>query len=93
MLVSESPRILSGDFVYTEISPYLSRIQRADERTRTADLTSLRVINHVLQGFAQGCKPCISKPISLLRLARGCTVLRSRWCQSGVNMNSFVTIN
>ena len=27
-------------------------IRRADERTRTADLISLRVINHVLQGFA-----------------------------------------
>src|SRR5215217_930320 len=29
-----------------------SRKRRADERTRTADLISLRVINHSLQGFA-----------------------------------------
>jgi hypothetical protein len=37
-----------------------------------------------LQGFAQACKSLISKGFSLLRFALGCTVLRSRWCQSGV---------
>ncbi len=58
---------------------------RADERTRTADLISLRVIIHALQGFARACKSRISKQLSLLRLAACCTVLRSRWCQSGVN--------
>jgi hypothetical protein len=58
--------------------------KRADERTRTADLISLPVIIHVLQGFAQGCECGISKPVSLLRLALCCTVLRSRWCQSGI---------
>ena len=58
--------------------------QRAHEQTRTADLISLRVINRVLQGYAQDCKPCIHKAISFLRLAQCCTVLRSRWCQSGV---------
>ena len=56
----------------------------ADERTRTADLVSLRVIHHVLQGCAEACKSRISKPVSFLRLALCCTVLRSRWCQSGV---------
>jgi hypothetical protein len=37
--------------------------KRADERTRTADLISLRVIIHVLLGFAQDCETRISKPI------------------------------
>jgi integrase len=55
------------------------------ERTRTADLPSLRVINRALQGFARGCKSRISKPLLLLCLAAYCTVLRSRWCKSGVN--------
>jgi hypothetical protein len=54
---------------------------RADERTRTADLTSLRVIIQALQGFAEACISRISKRFSLLRVALCCTVLRSRWCQ------------
>jgi hypothetical protein len=57
---------------------------RADERTRTADLVSLRVIGHALRGVARGCKSPISRRLLLLRLAPCCTVLRSRWCQSGV---------
>src|SRR3712207_7735813 len=56
----------------------------ADQRTRTADLSSLRVIHQALQEFAQVCKYPISKPVSFPWLALGCTVLRSRWCQSGV---------
>jgi hypothetical protein len=44
----------------------LQEKQRADERTRTADLSSLRVIIHVLHWFAQGCNSCIDKPVSLL---------------------------
>jgi hypothetical protein len=62
----------------------LSGSERADERTRTADLPSLRVINHVLQGFARACNTRIDKRRTLLLLAVSCTVLRSRWCQSGV---------
>src|SRR5215208_3625364 len=46
---------------------------------------SLRVIGHVLQGLAQECKSRIPKPVSLLRFAPCCTVLRSRWYQSGIN--------
>jgi hypothetical protein len=61
------------------------RKKRADERTRTAHLLQLRVIIHALQGVAQACKSRISKPFSFPRLAACCTVLRSRWCQSGVN--------
>jgi hypothetical protein len=71
---------------YSEKSAYLWAKKRADEQTRTADLISLRVIGHTLQGCAEVCKLRISKGLSLLRLALCCTVLRSRWCQSGVNM-------
>jgi len=39
----------------------------------------------VLQGFAQDCKSRIDKQVSFPCLALCCTVLRSRWCQSGVN--------
>jgi hypothetical protein len=59
--------------------------KRADERTRTADLISLRVSHQALQELAQGCKYRISKRLSLLRVAQCCTVLRSRWYQSGIN--------
>jgi integrase len=43
------------------------------------------VITQALQGFAHACKSCISKGISLLGVAECCTVLRSRWYQSGIN--------
>ena len=62
---------------------------RADERTRTALLLQLRVITQALQGLAQECKSRISKPFALLWLALCCTVLRSRWCQSGINIASY----
>ena len=52
----------------SEYCAYLRRFERADERTRTADLTSLRVIYQALQGFAQECKSRIFKGFSLLRL-------------------------
>ena len=56
-------------------------MQRADERTRTADLPSLRVIIQALQGCAGHCNTRIDRLVSLLRLAGCCTVLRSRWYQ------------
>jgi hypothetical protein len=55
-----------------------------EERTRTADLISLRVKNHSLQGCAQACKSPISKPLSRLWFALRCTVLCSRWYQIGI---------
>jgi hypothetical protein len=45
---------------------------------------SLRVIGQALQGFAEGCKTRIAKWFSFLWLAQCCTVLRSRWYQSGI---------
>ena len=59
---------------------------RADERTLTADLISLRVIGQGLLGFAGGCKYRIPRQHSLLRLAGCCTVLRSRWSQNGIKL-------
>ena len=61
----------------------VQRVQRADGRTRTLTC-SLRVITQALQGVAQECKSRISKPFSILRVAACCTVLCSRWYQSGI---------
>src|SRR5919107_3417702 len=61
------------------------RKTRADERTRTAYPCSLRVIGQALQGLAQECKSRINKPVSILRVAACCTLLRSRWYQSGIS--------
>jgi hypothetical protein len=46
------------------------------------------VIHQALQGFARACNSRISKPFSFLRLAGCCTVLRSRWYQSGINSDN-----
>jgi hypothetical protein len=70
-----------GPFIFLQD---LQEKQRADERTRTANVISLRVITQALHGFARGCKARISKGVSFLRLDPCCTVLRSRWCQSGI---------
>jgi hypothetical protein len=61
--------------------------RRAD--LRTAGLSSLRVIIHVLQRIWQPCISPIFTGFSLLRLAPCCTVLRSRWCQSRVKQHRF----
>ena len=61
-----------------------SRFKRAAERTRTADLISLRVSGQWLPTVAHGCQSSISKVFSLARLLC-CTVLRTRLCQGGIN--------
>jgi hypothetical protein len=38
-----------------------------------------------LQGIARACKTRIPRRLSLLWVAACCTVLRSRWYQSGIN--------
>jgi hypothetical protein len=45
----------------------------------------LRVSGRALLGFARECKSLFPKGFSLLGNAVWCPVLRSRWCQSGVN--------
>src|SRR5215208_2748596 len=72
-----------------EFCAYLSRLGRADERTRTAFLNSLRVITQALRGCAEACKSRISRRLSVLRIAECCTVLRSRWYQSGINITLY----
>ena len=86
-MVSVGPRYTSGHFADSEYSAYLRRDWRADERTEPLSC-SLRVIIHVLKGFAQGKE----SPLDIgAFLALGCTVLRSRWCQSGINRSPWLT--
>jgi hypothetical protein len=61
-------------------------LQENEEPTSGLELPtcSLRVITQALQGVARVCKSRIDKPISFLSFARCCTVLRSRWYQSGI---------
>jgi alpha/beta hydrolase fold len=56
-------------------------------------LLQLRGIIHALQGFAQPGKSLISKPLFLSWIAQRCTVLRSRWCQSGVTVHALGCID
>src|SRR5919107_2173462 len=63
----------------------VQRVQRADERTRTADL----LITSDHSGVAGGCRGLqipLSQGFSFLCFALGCTVLRSRWYQNGINI-------
>ena len=46
---------------------------------------SLRVLIHAWQRATQACRLRLDKLVSFLCLALSYTVLRSRWCQSGVN--------
>src|SRR5215207_2216969 len=69
-----------------EVLVPVHRVQRADERTRTDDLISLRVCGQWLLGCAEACKSRISRRLSALRIAACCTVLRSQWYQSGIKI-------
>jgi hypothetical protein len=75
--------LVSGGLPRFDYSAYLSRFVRADERTRTADLPSLRVIGQALQGCAGNCKCRIFRGVSFPCFAPCCTALRSRY-QSGI---------
>ena len=56
--------------------------RRAD--SNRLPLLQIRVIHQALQGFAEGRKCRIYERLSLVCLALRCTVLRSRWYQSGI---------
>ena len=73
-----------GDGGRWDLSKMSHFLGQGCEWTRTAGLLQLRVIHQALQGFAGQCKSCIDKLVSFLRFAPCCTVLLSRWCQSGV---------
>ena len=51
--------------------------KRADERTRTADLTSLRVRGKWLLRVAGACKSRIANGFSVLSIAHYCRILRA----------------
>jgi hypothetical protein len=72
------------------LAHYVPPANRRKEREPTSGLKpltcSLRVISQVLQRFVQACKSRIDKPISFLCLALCCTVLCSRWYQSGIKL-------
>jgi len=82
-VVSKSPSNGRGTYSIRSIRPTYRKI-----REPTSGLEplygSLRVIINVLQGFAQGCNTRISKGVSFPCLAPRCTILRSRWYQSGI---------
>ena len=61
----ENPAYLRADF------------ERADERTRTADLPSLRVCGQGLLGVAEVCKCRIGKGFPVLCIAHYCRALRA----------------
>jgi hypothetical protein len=88
MLPGWPPLCIGGSFLSQDWFGYTTEFE-ADLREPTSGLDpltcSLQVIFHALQGFARVCKSPISKPVSFLCLALCCTVLRSQWCQSGVN--------
>jgi hypothetical protein len=90
-VVSREPQLTTVALPYSEYSAYLSRIERADERTRTADLVSLRVCGQGLLGVAQDCESRICKRFFSL----GCSVLHrialavvSDWYQKVVDYTS-----
>jgi hypothetical protein len=62
--------------------PNKTESRRAD--SNRLPLLQLRVIIQALQAVAGTCKTRISRRVSFLQLALGCTVLRSQCCQSGV---------
>ena len=64
-------------------------IGERNERKPTSGLEPLtcylRVITQALHGCAGGCNSRIFRGVSFPCLAECCTVLRSRWYQSGIN--------
>jgi hypothetical protein len=70
---------------YSEYLVCLSRLWKAEERTRTAFLLITSDTSRVA-GLARACKSRISRRIPLLWVAGRCTVLLSRWCQGSVNI-------
>jgi hypothetical protein len=85
-IVFDAVAMAANLFIRTHVCFGVGKLDRERRRadSNRLPLLQVRVIGHVLQGFARACKCRISKPVSLLCLAQCCTVLRSRWCQSGV---------
>ena len=75
-VVSEGLRRYAGPLPFFGFSAYLWAKARADERTRTADLISLRVCGQGLLDVAEACKSRIDNGSSVPCLARYCGALR-----------------
>jgi hypothetical protein len=69
-------RFIKGVAIKPQALLQIASLGRADERTRTADLVSLRVIGHRLLDVALSCKSRIDKGFSVPCLAHYCGVLR-----------------
>src|SRR5215208_6820051 len=74
-----------GDFLFLWDLQEKQESRQAD--SNRLPLLQLRVIGQALQKLARTCKYRISTRLSLLRVAACCTVLRSRWYQSGIREN------
>src|SRR5215203_1035439 len=80
-------------FSHFEYLAYLWTIEREPTSGLEPLICSLRVIGQALQRFALVCKSRIFRQLSLLWLATRCTVLRSRWYQSGINIDLVSTFD
>src|SRR5215204_2749546 len=68
-------------------------MEKREPTSRLEALTcSLRVITQALQEFAGVCKCRVSRGVFILYLAACCTVLRSRWYQSGIRTTESYTL-
>jgi integrase len=76
------PNVSVWTFCFCE---FCRKIESRRADSNRLPLLQLRVIIQALQELARACKSRISKQVSLLWLATCCTVLRSRWYQSGIN--------
>ena len=76
----------SGSFFYSGFYLQMARKREPTSRLKNRLPLLIRVIIHALQWFALPCKSRISKRFLLLWLALCCTVLRSRWYHSGINI-------
>ncbi len=86
-LVSKEPHLMTRALPYRPYSAYLSQLpesRRADSNRLPLLITS---DNSGVAEVCMGLQTPISKPVSFLCLALRCTVLRSRWCQSGVTLS------
>jgi hypothetical protein len=76
MLHPDTLRRLPPSIARTVVRTIVNQEEKANGRTRTADLISLRVCGQWLLSVAEDCKARISKGVSILSIAHYCRVLR-----------------
>src|SRR5215207_353664 len=82
LIVAAQDRVVG--FAATVLQLFWGQVRFKLYRLWHNDLLYRRTWYQALQGVALVCKSSIPRPISLLCLALCCTVLRSRWYQSGI---------